>query len=114
MNGNSNDDNRNRRPPPERQRQQNGPRPRQNNAQPKKLQQQQQQAAKPESPAPYVRKEAGAQHQPKCQDTAPLPPLKLDIVKHLWLEANFIMVLVKVDKMLLKMSSLLKMVCSNF
>lgn len=71
---------------------QNAPRNRPNNVQLKK-----QQVPKPESPpATYVRREAGAQHQPKCQDTALLPPLKLEVVQQLWLEANFYMVLTKV------------------
>jgi hypothetical protein len=93
MNERRNEESRNHRPPPERPRQQDVPRNRQNNVLPKR----QQQAPKPESPpATYIRKEAGAQHQPKCQNTALLPSLKLEVVQQLWLEANFFMVLTKV------------------
>ncbi|XP_059469571.1 terminal uridylyltransferase 4-like [Neocloeon triangulifer] len=70
----------------------------QQNPQKRQQQQPQQQVESSSPPAGQQhggRKEAGAQHQPKCQDTQPLPPINLEMVKQLWLEANFIIVLRK-------------------
>ncbi|XP_065348402.1 terminal uridylyltransferase 4-like [Cloeon dipterum] len=42
-----------------------------------------------------VRKNPGLLHQPKCVESQPLQPPKLDVPKQIWLESNFLVTLIK-------------------